>query len=496
MFMATMLLLPLLMRGQQPVVFDTVRFNEAGSFAVGYSAFETDSGYMVFSLQKSLDTASQDIFILRFGPEGGLIDERSFHTYRQDHMGTSSPLERINDGYCSGVARFGVGVAIDSLFLYRYGNVGDTLWTRFIDADSSFVHRGTFVSDNGDVLLAGTHDPGRQAYIYHLDSVGNIKGFHEYPGFNGEDVVEGADGSWYVCGLGNQQSNYGRAILLRSDTTGEEQWRYTDWSMYGRFVSMIALRDSSVIGLGSRNPLDSNQRATLTKLDHTGSLSWIRDPWRTDHGSWICRFHAGYEKEDGTLCVAGTVRDTLSRDAGMLFKLDADGNTIWHRFYSHYPGASYGKDQIFWDVKPTSDGGMVLTGETNSDDYAYAQLWLLKLDSMGCLVPGCGSVGVEEYTDALQPLLRVSPNPASEVVSVFLELPHGAEVQGQVQAQLLDASGGLVAQQTVQHVTSSAAGTLNQLRTTVDVSALPAGLYYLHLRDAKRWLAGSKLVVE
>jgi len=105
-------------------------------------------------------------------------------------------------------------------------------------------------------------------------------------------------------------------------------------------------------------------------------------------------------------------------------------------------------------------------------------------------------VGVEEYTDALQPLLRVSPNPASEVVSVFLELPHGAEVQGQVQAQLLDASGGLVAQQTVQHVTSSAAGTLNQLRTTVDVSALPAGLYYLHLRDAKRWLAGSKLVVE
>jgi len=30
----------------------------------------------------------------------------------------------------------------------------------------------------------------------------------------------------------------------------------------------------------------------------------------------------------------------------------------------------------------------------------------------------------------------------------------------------------------------------------VDVSALPAGLYYLHLRDARRWLAGSKLVIQ
>lgn len=36
----------------------------------------------------------------------------------------------------------------------------------------------------------------------------------------------------------------------------------------------------------------------------------------------------------------------------------------------------------------------------------------------------------------------------------------------------------------------------NERKVGVRVSALPTGTYYLHLRDAKRWLAGSKVVVE
>jgi hypothetical protein len=31
---------------------------------------------------------------------------------------------------------------------------------------------------------------------------------------------------------------------------------------------------------------------------------------------------------------------------------------------------------------------------------------------------------------------------------------------------------------------------------TLDVSALPPGIYSLHLRDAKRWLAGSTVIVQ
>ena len=116
-------------------------------------------------------------------------------------------------------------------------------------------------------------------------------------------------------------------------------------------------------------------------------------------------------------------------------------------------------------------------------------IWLLKVDSLGCAVPGCQNVGVQEYLMDLQNLLRVSPNPARVVVSIALDLPEGGEVQGQVQVQLLDAGGRLVLEHAVEQ-------NLNQLCANMDVSALPAGTYYLHLRDARRWLAGSKLVVQ
>ena len=58
-----------------------------------------------------------------------------------------------------------------------------------------------------------------------------------------------------------------------------------------------------------------------------------------------------------------------------------------------------------------------------------------------------------------------------------------------MQVQLLDARGRLVLEQRVQQ-------NLNQLRGSMNVSALPAGIYYLHLRDGRRWLAGGKVVVE
>ena len=62
-------------------------------------------------------------------------------------------------------------------------------------------------------------------------------------------------------------------------------------------------------------------------------------------------------------------------------------------------------------------------------------------------------------------------------------------VHGQAQVQLVDASGSMVLEEKVQQ-------NFNQLRTTLDVSALPSGTYYLHLRDGKRWLAGGKVVVQ
>jgi hypothetical protein len=357
----------------------------------------------------------------------------------------------------------------------------------FIDADTAMTMRGTAIESDGDVLLAGLHQYPEEAYIYHLDSLGNIKGFHGYPGFDAEDVAVG-DNIWYLGGMGNMINNYSRCVLIGSDTLGQELWRYTDWSMNGRFLSLIPLRNGEVAAIGLRGEIDSNQRATISRFDPSGNVSWTRDPWQSDKDTRPCQFLAGYEATDSSLVLAGWYRDTTIHDAGMLFKLDALGNTLWHRFYTHYPGASFGKDQIFWDVKPTSDGGMVLTGETNSDAFPYAQLWLLKLDSAGCLVPGCQFVGLSELTDAYLDAILAYPNPSSGLFTLELTLSAAVSVSGDLTLQVFDAQGRLVERRNL--------GRQLEQRIALDLTAQPTGLYSAHLSDGKRILTGLRLVVE
>jgi hypothetical protein len=74
-------------------------------------------------------------------------------------------------------------------------------------------------------------------------------------------------------------------------------------------------------------------------------------------------------------------------------------------------------------------------------------------------------------------------------MSVALDPTKGVEASGQVQAELLDTTGRLVLELAVQQ-------NLNKLSAVLDVSALPSGTYYLLVRDARRWLAGSKSVME
>jgi hypothetical protein len=255
-------------------------------------------------------------------------------------------------------------------------------------------------------------------------------------------------------------------------------------------VSLVSLTDSGVVALGATKTVsDSGEFATAIKYDLDGTEVWRRRWLRADEPDRPSGFHAGFEGVDSSLVLCGWIQRSDLLSKGILAKLNSEGEVEWGRVYSHYDVSSISLWQVFWDVKPTSDGGLVLTGEANGENYPYPQLWLLKLDSVGCLVPGCGSVGVEEYVEGLSPYLQLWPNPSDDRVSVSLNLPEGFTAQGAVQLYLVDAHGRIVLQQ-------PARTNLNILSGMFDVTDLPRGMYYLHVADGKRWLVGSKVVVE
>ena len=75
---------------------------------------------------------------------------------------------------------------------------------------------------------------------------------------------------------------------------------------------------------------------------------------------------------------------------GWIMKISDEGQLLWIRKYNI--AESVGHSHQIYDLKQTSDGGFIIVGKAVGaapDGEPTSQAWLLKLDSFGCLIPGC-----------------------------------------------------------------------------------------------------------
>ena len=358
------------------------------------------------------------------------------------------------------------------------------------------VIRKCIETPNGDFVLVGFHEYPRGAFMVRVTSTGDSIRFVNFgePAFYPMSVVEDADGNLLMAGFTDTslpQFQF-RSYLLKCTPEGEVIW----WRARPResaFTGLTKSQAGGVLAFGTYQTVDEDLPGVLlVKYSEVGDEEWVNDDIIfADSELRDATFTNGFQQPDGSYIICGVIRNTALNlfDKGMLYKFDSEGNVDWSRFYSHYSNIPVGYPQVFKDVKPTSDGGFILTGETNGPAPPNSsRLWLVKLDSMGCLVPGCHNVGVQEFESQLQSALHLSPNPASEQVQVVLQLPEAYRLDGAVHVILVDAEGKEVLRQTVSSNTT-------ELRGTFDVQGLSAGLYYVHLRDEVKWLAGGKVVV-
>jgi hypothetical protein len=170
----------------------------------------------------------------------------------------------------------------------------------------------------------------------------------------------------------------------------------------------------------------------------------------------------------------------------MLHKCDLAGELMWRRGYQ----TNSQIDHYFYDVKRTLDGGYIMAGTAFDSLLVSQDAWLVKVDSFGCLVPGCqvfDGLG-EQFTD-LADVLSVYPNPvaAGMTLQVDITLPMGFSTSGQLSLGLVSSEGRLVRELVVPN---------NATRAELPTNGLAPGLYFAHLRDGARWLCGGKVVVE
>ncbi len=163
---------------------------------------------------------------------------------------------------------------------------------------------------------------------------------------------------------------------------------------------------------------------------------------------------------------------------GLVIKISPEGNLLWKREY--YPiNDTLENESILWDFDFLPNGDIVAGGYSINFrnlplDSTTNNGWLLRLDSYGCLEPGC------EYADAIsevkdESLLNIYPNPGGPVLNIQT---NGKCYEAKYTCLVTDMQGRLV-----QHGFALKPSAIFQ----VNAQNWSSGMYFVHLiKDGKR----------
>jgi Secretion system C-terminal sorting domain len=456
-----------------------------GTPEVGFSCYEVADRYVfVAGYNDEIAGSRGGAFSLDF--DGNILDSNVFF---QDS--TVYYLSGASGGDTNGEIIVAGGIIILPPDLTRIGIVvgfnqlGDTLFThKYLSPNSENVrfYKG-LITDSG-YLGCGTVDNINEedlgsGILVKFDLEGNFLWRQDYTPQNNLSVFlysadQTPDGG-YLLGGSRISGENNDHLVIKTDSLGNEEWRKVEGNQYQNGTAMVAnTNDGNYIFCGWNSPNTTyNSYPQVTKLDQDGEVIWTNN-----YGNLGVMKYAFSIKllDDGGFVFCGS--DRLQGILyGQIRKIDADGNEIWYRRYTHTDGI----DCWFNDVTPTSDGGYILTGILGSDaDLGIEQdMWAMKVDSYGCLVPGCQFVHVDENTPAA---LSVYPNPCADFINVYVESLN----LDQCELQLFDTQGRLV---------RNAAVNTSGSTWIMESSTLPEGLYVLQLHASGRMVASERVVV-
>lgn len=208
----------------------------------------------------------------------------------------------------------------------------------------------------------------------------------------------------------------------------------------------------------------------------------FEEEWEIELGEYTILSYLGFNQikpiNDSEYVAVGFHTTSEDYQTGVLVKFNLSGEKIWERRYRKIP--KYGSDiaqHRLYDVDITPDNGFVMVGDAinhyETEDLPGQKAWLIKVDSFGCLVPGCHELdlGISENITNYESV-QVYPNPATNSLFYY----HHQDNFDPVQVTIFSANGQTV--QTWQINT-------NDITCEVDVSDFQVGMYILKVTDKK-----------
>jgi hypothetical protein len=299
-------------------------------------------------------------------------------------MGISRNIQQTFDnGYIISGRTTAIGAGANDCYLIKTDSSGNQQWAKSYGAASNeYSYAVQQTADSGYVFVAWTNsfsgpDSAFNIYLVKTDNNGSVswaKIIGDTDWDHALDICQAADGGYIICGyVGIVGHDY--LYLVRTDSTGNILWskefigdQEVGWSV--RITSDGGFIIAGII-------LSGTEDIYLVKTDANGNIQWRRS---IGGANWDRAF-AVQQTSDGGYIVAG---HTSSFGAGntdvYVGKTDSSGALLWSKTYG---GAN---DDYGYFIEQANDGGYIITGNTNSFDPVYNEVYLIRTDSIGDLV--------------------------------------------------------------------------------------------------------------
>jgi hypothetical protein len=197
---------------------------------------------------------------------------------------------------------------------------------------------------------------------------------------HGEGIVQLPDSSYIVVG---STSSFGDltsdALILKIDSVGTVIWaKNKGGSNVDQLKKVIRTSDGNLAMVGFTNSFGAGgYDVYFMRMDSNGVILQSRTFGGVD-------WDLGYsliETSDGGIVISGeTYSSGSGQNDAFLLKIDSFGDTIWSQTYGGLG------EEIGWSVREASNGDLLLAAETSSIGAGKRDAWLLRLDNLGNII--------------------------------------------------------------------------------------------------------------
>jgi hypothetical protein len=261
-----------------------------------------------------------------------------------------------------------------NMYLIKTNTTGDVLWTKVFG--NALDERIKSVIQTADGGYAFTGFNNYDTYVTKTNANGVVEwmktfGFTSSSG--GNSIQQTFDGGFVVTGSSTNSGSNHDVNLIKLDSAGNLLWNKSYGGIFADQATCVRqTMDNGLILAGSYTRGYLNYDMYLIKTDSLGDTLWTKSYGGNNHD-------IGYsvlQTDDGRYLFAGS---SLSFGSApfYLIMVDSLGIPVWSKSYSgiflNNPGTQ------FLSIEKTNDGGYVLITECCSSN----ELYLIKIDSMG-----------------------------------------------------------------------------------------------------------------